>query len=284
MDACMIKALDDGADARSLPERGLPLPEKGLPVAHLPGRTFRKDAQGTRLYAAADATLHASETIFSCFAAADGGGLAQGSLSPAFPVRSLLCRRNRACAKRYEISVIPSPTGPAVMAAQIFVVEPPIVRRGFASAVIVENDLSICGETASVAGARCHLPDPVSDLALANIFLRVATASRSSGPHIRRPTDMKTLVFSKQDGALYARRVLTARTDGNPPKEERSCVERCRDQRLAFVGISRSSVSQNSASTRGEGRMAMRSSVHAGAVSHGSTASAGCYGRAKRKI
>jgi len=73
------------------------------------------------------------------------------------------------------------------MAAQIFVVELAIVRRGFASAVIAENDLSICGETASVAGARYRLPAPVPDLALANIFLRTAPTSRSLEPHISRP-------------------------------------------------------------------------------------------------
>ena len=95
------------------------------------------------------------------------------------------------------------------MPKQIYIVEDhPVVRRGLASLVEPEPDLTISGEAGSAREARQHLSETTPDLVLLDLSLEEGSGlSLLEHLHATQP-DLPILVVSMHDEALYARRAL----------------------------------------------------------------------------
>ena len=95
------------------------------------------------------------------------------------------------------------------MPKQIYIVEDhPVVRRGLASLVEPEPDLTISGEASSAREARRHLSETTPDLVLLDLSLEEGSGlSLLEHLHATQP-DLPILVVSMHDEALYARRAL----------------------------------------------------------------------------
>jgi DNA-binding NarL/FixJ family response regulator len=108
------------------------------------------------------------------------------------------------------------------MADRIYIVEDhPIVRRGFASLIEEESDLTVCGETGSVRTARRHIGDLQPDLAIIDLFLEDGsglTLIKDLKPTME--ASLRALVISGQPESLYAQRVLAAGAHGYLMKSE----------------------------------------------------------------
>lgn len=95
------------------------------------------------------------------------------------------------------------------MPKHIYIVEDhPVVRRGLASLVEPEPDLTISGETGSAEDARRHLSETTPDLVILDLSLEEGGGlSLLEHLHAMQP-DLPVLVVSMHDEVLYARRAL----------------------------------------------------------------------------
>ena len=101
------------------------------------------------------------------------------------------------------------------MSYQIYVVEDhPLVRRGLASLIGPEEDLTIVGETGSAPQARRDLSERDVDLVILDLSLEEGTGLSLLGDlHATQP-GLPVLVVSMHDETLYARWALEAGARG----------------------------------------------------------------------
>ena len=101
------------------------------------------------------------------------------------------------------------------MPYQIYVVEDhPVVRRGLASLIGPEEDLTIVGETGSALQARRDLSERDIDLVILDLSLEEGSGlSLIEDLHATQP-GLPVLVVSMHDETLYARRALEAGARG----------------------------------------------------------------------
>lgn len=101
------------------------------------------------------------------------------------------------------------------MSYEIYVVEDhPVVRRGLASLIGPEEDLTIVGETGSALQARRDLSERDIDLVILDLSLEEGSGlSLIEDLHATQP-GLPVLVVSMHDETLYARRALEAGARG----------------------------------------------------------------------
>ncbi len=97
----------------------------------------------------------------------------------------------------------------------------PLVRSGLSALISAEQDLEICGETGTVAGALKLAATVAADLAIVDLSL----ADHGDGLELVKRLHMlepgiKILVISVHDEALFAQRALTAGAKGYINKKE----------------------------------------------------------------
>lgn len=109
---------------------------------------------------------------------------------------------------------------PAVLASvprksRILIVEDhPLVRSAFALLISVESDLQICGETESAGEAIRLCREQPPDLVLIDLMLRTGSGLELCKQLSAMLPDLRMLVISAYDEALYAERVLRAGAKG----------------------------------------------------------------------
>jgi DNA-binding NarL/FixJ family response regulator len=107
------------------------------------------------------------------------------------------------------------------MAKKIFLVEDhPTFREGLAQILEKERDLSICGWADTAAKALTGITRLKPDLALVDITLPGRSGLELIKEIRKTGLDVKLLVLSMHDQALYANRVLLAGGDGYIMKQE----------------------------------------------------------------
>ena len=101
------------------------------------------------------------------------------------------------------------------MATKIYIIEDhPVVRRGLASLIEPEPDLTIVGETGSAPEARRILSEEDVDLVILDLSLEEGSGlTLLEHLHSTQP-DLPVLVVSMHDELLYARRALDAGARG----------------------------------------------------------------------
>ena len=101
------------------------------------------------------------------------------------------------------------------MSYEIYIVEDhPVVRRGLASLIGPEEDLTIVGETGSALQARRDLSERDIDLVILDLSLEEGSGlSLIEDLHATQP-GLPVLVVSMHDETLYARRALEAGARG----------------------------------------------------------------------
>ena len=101
------------------------------------------------------------------------------------------------------------------MSYEIYIVEDhPVVRRGLASLIGPEEDLTIVGETGSALQARRDLSERDIDLVILDLSLEEGSGlSLIEDLHATQP-GLPVLVVSMHDEILYARRALEAGARG----------------------------------------------------------------------
>lgn len=108
-----------------------------------------------------------------------------------------------------------------VNASQIFIVEDhPVFREGMAQIVSGESDLHVCGTAGTAAEALKEIPRIKPDLVLVDLGLPGKSGLDLIKEIRTVDRDIKLLVISMHDEALYADRVLRAGGDGYIMKQE----------------------------------------------------------------
>ncbi len=104
---------------------------------------------------------------------------------------------------------------------KIFIVDDhPIVRQGVAQLINQEAILTVCGEASDVASALQAIPACDCDLVLVDLSLGSDIGIRLIEDLLLDHTDLKILVLSMHDEALYAERCLKAGAKGYIMKQE----------------------------------------------------------------
>jgi DNA-binding NarL/FixJ family response regulator len=96
----------------------------------------------------------------------------------------------------------------------------PIVRRGLADVISAEPDLTVCGEADEIAAAVQQMKATHPDLVLIDISLKSGSGIELIKQIRALGSDVKMLVLSVHDDALYAERVLQAGGMGYLRKDE----------------------------------------------------------------
>jgi DNA-binding NarL/FixJ family response regulator len=105
--------------------------------------------------------------------------------------------------------------------ARVFIVEDhPVFRQGLAQMINHEKDLTVCGEANDSETARKRIPRATPNIVLVDISLPGKSGlDLIKGLRTTHP-EMKLLVVSMHDEAVYANRVLRAGGDGYIMKQE----------------------------------------------------------------
>lgn len=98
----------------------------------------------------------------------------------------------------------------------------PLMRKGLAMTLNAEPDLNVCGQVADAEEALSALEELEPDLAIVDISLPgMSGLELIKHMHALRP-DLRTLVVSRHDEALYAERAIRAGARGYVMKLEAS--------------------------------------------------------------
>jgi DNA-binding NarL/FixJ family response regulator len=104
---------------------------------------------------------------------------------------------------------------------KIFLIEDhPITRDGFAQLINYQNDLVVCGHAGSAAKAMAATEAAQPELVIVDVSLPDAHGIELIKDLIARQPDMRILVLSMHDEALYAERALRAGAKGYVMKQE----------------------------------------------------------------
>ena len=107
------------------------------------------------------------------------------------------------------------------MVSRIFLVEDhPVMREGYASLLNAEPDLEVCGEASSAEEAFERADGLEFDIAIVDLSLPGVNGIELIKRLRSLDTDLKVLVVSSHDEALYAERALRAGAQGYLMKHE----------------------------------------------------------------
>jgi len=107
------------------------------------------------------------------------------------------------------------------MVSRIFLVEDhPVMREGYASLLNAEPDLEVCGEASSAEEAFERADGLEFDIAIVDLSLPGVNGIELIKRLRSLDTDLKVLVVSAHDEALYAERALRAGAQGYLMKHE----------------------------------------------------------------
>ncbi len=107
------------------------------------------------------------------------------------------------------------------MQRKIFIVEDqPIIRRGYKSLINREPDLTVCGEADTPAEALKRIREAAPDLVLADITFEGMNGIEMTKRLRAWKPELRVLVVSMHDEALYGERALRAGARGYIMKDE----------------------------------------------------------------
>jgi len=107
--------------------------------------------------------------------------------------------------------------------AKILIVDDhPLVRRGLAELVSSQPDMTVCGEAASASEAIQQVEESSPDLVIVDLKLKQSSGIELIKQIKARFKDVKMLVSSMHEEALFAERALHAGASGYINKEEAS--------------------------------------------------------------
>jgi DNA-binding NarL/FixJ family response regulator len=96
----------------------------------------------------------------------------------------------------------------------------PILRDGLAQVIANAPDLAVCGQAATAAEALIAIEQAPPDLAIVDIFLEGSNGIDLTKSIRERWPDVKVLILSMHDEAVYALRALRAGAMGYVMKQE----------------------------------------------------------------
>ena len=118
---------------------------------------------------------------------------------------------------------VPAPvevSGPTARKKVFIVEDHPVFREGLVQIINGEDDLTVCGESEDAEHALKAIPGLKPDLVLVDISLPGKSGLELIKELRARNGEVKLLVLSMHDEALYADRVLRAGGDGYIMKQE----------------------------------------------------------------
>ena len=111
-------------------------------------------------------------------------------------------------------------TGPGGRKQVLIVDDHPLIRQGIAALLEDSDDLAVCGEAESAAGALQVMRKITPDVAIVDLTLKESSGLELiKDIRIRHP-EVLVLVLSMRDEGFYAERVLRAGARGYVTKEE----------------------------------------------------------------
>jgi DNA-binding NarL/FixJ family response regulator len=96
----------------------------------------------------------------------------------------------------------------------------PIVRQGLTQLIAQASDLEVCGEAADAATAVLAIDELHPDVAVVDLMLKESSGIELIKDIKSRCPDVRVLVISMHDEAVYAERALRAGAHGYIMKEE----------------------------------------------------------------
>lgn len=102
----------------------------------------------------------------------------------------------------------------------IIVDDHPLIRQGIRTLLSNEDDLEVCSEAESAAGALASMEKAKPDIAIVDLTLKESSGLELLKDIRIRYPDVLVLVVSMRDEGLYAERVLRAGARGYVTKEE----------------------------------------------------------------
>jgi DNA-binding NarL/FixJ family response regulator len=96
----------------------------------------------------------------------------------------------------------------------------PIVRQGLTQLIAQASDLEVCGEAADAAAAVLAIDELHPDVAVVDLMLKESSGIELIKDIKSRCPDVRILVISMHDEAVYAERALRAGAHGYIMKEE----------------------------------------------------------------
>jgi DNA-binding NarL/FixJ family response regulator len=96
----------------------------------------------------------------------------------------------------------------------------PIVRQGLTQLIAQASDLEVCGEASNAAAAVLAIDELDPDVAVVDLMLKESSGIELIKDIKSRRPDVRILVISMHDEAVYAERALRAGAHGYIMKEE----------------------------------------------------------------
>jgi DNA-binding NarL/FixJ family response regulator len=112
------------------------------------------------------------------------------------------------------------PRNPCYKSRVLLVDDHPLVRRGVADLIARESDLELCGEASDVIEALDAIERARPDVVVVDLSLKTGHGIELLEKIKARDSQIKTLVSSMHDEALFAERVLRAGAMGYITKQE----------------------------------------------------------------
>ena len=117
--------------------------------------------------------------------------------------------------------MVNAPKGKSGLRARVYIVDDhPVFREGLAQLVNAEPDLMVCGQAGDADQAFCAISRLKADLVVVDITLPGKSGLELIKELRHQNRQVKLLVVSMHDEALYADRVLRAGGDGYIMKQE----------------------------------------------------------------